>query len=105
MHQLDTVAPGRERFARARERVAIAVEANHARGAGFEQRARVAAESDGAIDEQAAALGPQEPQHLRGHDRDVRHQIPNSDNARASSSVYGSRCILVRKRSWFQTST
>ena len=104
MHQLDAVAPGRERFARARERVGIAIEADDARGAGFEQRARVAAESDGAIDEQAAALGPQELDDGRGHHGHVRHQIPDSDNARASSSVYGSRCILVRNRSWFQTS-
>ena len=35
----------------------------------------------------------------------VHRQIPNSDSARASSSVYGSRCSFATKRSWFQTSS
>ena len=62
------------------------------------------AEADGTIDEDAAALGLQVLNPFGREDRDVCHQIPNSDSVRASSSVYGSRCILVRKRSWFHTS-
>ena len=100
VHELDAIAPRRQRLARAGERVEVAIEADEPRRAGFEQRARVAAEADGAVDEEAAALGPQiAASDLGGHDRDVRHQMPNSDSARASSSVYGSRCSLVRKRS------
>ena len=56
----------------------------------LEQGARVAAETDRAVDEQAAALRAQVAARLSavmtGH---VRAQIPNSDSARASSSVYG----------------
>ena len=58
------------------------------------------AEADRAVDEDSAALGLQMPQHLGGEDGDVAvHQMPNSESARASSSVYGSRCSLVRNRS------
>ena len=32
------------------------------------------------------------------------YQIPNSESARASSSVKGSRCSLAMRRSWFQMS-
>ena len=104
VHQLDAVAPGRQRFARARQRVEIAVEPDDPRGAGFEQRSRVAAEPDRAVDEQTALFGAQMLEDLGGHDRDVRHQMPNSDNARASSSVKGSRCSFACRRSWFQVS-
>ena len=91
MHQQDAVAPGRERRAGAGQRVEVAIEADHARRAGLEQRARVPAEADGAVDKKTALLGPQELQHLGGHHRHVFHQMPNSERARASSSVYGSR--------------
>ena len=104
VHQFDSIAPRQEPRARDPQRVQVAVEADEPRRARFEQRAGVSAEADGAIDEQAAAFGTQNAQHLGGHHRHVRHQIPNSDRARASSSVYGSRCSLARKRSWFQTS-
>ena len=54
-----------------RERVEIAIEADDARRAGLEQRARVAAEADRAVDEQAAALGPQvAASDLGGQDRE-----------------------------------
>src|SRR5262245_50684513 len=59
MHQLDTLAPGCERCTRSRERVGVAVEADHARGAGVEQGPGMTAEADRAVDEQAAALGPE----------------------------------------------
>ena len=75
VHQLDAIAPRRERLARARERVAIAIEADEPRRARFEQRARVAAEADRAVDEQAAALRPQLLQRPR-----------RSGRARASSN-------------------
>ncbi len=104
VNQLHAIAPRRQRLARQFERVLIAIEADEPGGPGFEQRPRMAAEPDGAVDEQAAAFGPQELEHFGRHDRDVGRQIPNSDSARASSSVYASRCSLVRRRSWFQTS-
>ena len=98
--QLDAIAPRRERVAGARQRVEIAVEADHPRGAGLEQRARVAAEPDRAVDEQPAPLGAEMLEDLGGHHRDVlRHQMPNSDSALASSSVYGSRCSFACSRS------
>ena len=87
VHELDAVAPRRQRLARARQRVEVAIEADDARRARLEQRARVAAEPDRAVDEQPAPLGAEMLQDLGGHDRDVRHQMPNSDSARASSSV------------------
>ena len=88
------------------ERVGVAIQADEARRARFEKRARVAAEADGAVDEQAAATRLQELERFGGHDRNVglRHQMPNCASARASSSVKGSRCIFVSKRSWFHTS-
>jgi len=65
----------------------------------------VAAEADGAIDEQPAALGLEVLQDFRRQHGNVTgvaergRQIPNSDNARASSSVYGSRWSLATNRS------
>jgi hypothetical protein len=102
--ELDAVVPWRESFAGACERIQVAVETDDARGARFEQRARVPAEADGAVDEEPALLGPKMMQDLGGHDRNVRHQIPNSDSAFASSSVKGSRWSLACRRSWFQVS-
>src|SRR5581483_6779843 len=103
VHELDAIAPRRERVARDRERVGIAIDADEARSAAGEQRTRVAAEADRAIDEDAAAPRLQLLEDLGGEHRFVR-QMPNSESAFASSSVYASRCILVRNRSWFQTS-
>ena len=104
MDQLDAIAPGCERFGGAGEGVEIAIEADHPRRARLEEGARVAAETDGAVDEEAALLGAQVLQDFGRHDGNVRHQMPNSARARASSSVYGSRCSFATKRSWFQTS-
>jgi hypothetical protein len=77
----------------------VAVESDEPRRPGFEQRAGVAAETDRTVDEEAAVFGAEKLQDLGGHDRHVHHQIPNSASARASSSVYGSRCSLVTNRS------
>ena len=64
----------------------------HAGGfAGLEERPRMAAKADRAIHEQSPALRSQVEQRLGGQDRDVRRQMPNSESARASSSVNGSR--------------
>src|SRR4029453_17073929 len=98
MDEIDSIAPGRQRLRGTGQRVSIAIQADQPGRTGFEQRPRVAAEAHGTIDEHAAALRAQMLQHFGGHDRDVSHQTPNSDSARASLSVYGSRCILVRKR-------
>ena len=57
----------------------------------------MAAEADRAVDEEAAARRLEQRQRLRDEDGRVlrgHRQIPNSDSARASSSVYGSRCML-----------
>jgi hypothetical protein len=62
--ELDPVEPGAERFARARERIGIAIESDEAGRAVFEDRAGVAAEADGAVDEEAAALGSELGEHL-----------------------------------------
>src|SRR5437762_2332340 len=99
MYELDAVAPRRERFARLRQRVEIAIQADDPRRAGFEQRAGMAAQADRAVHEQPALLGTKALQDFGGHHRNVRHQIPYSERARASSSVYASRCSLVRNRS------
>ena len=56
VNELDAVAPRRQRFTGAGERIEVAIEPDEARRARFEQRARVAAEADGAVDEQAAAV-------------------------------------------------
>ena len=86
--------------ARLRESVEIPIDADDARGAGLEHHARVAAKAERAVDEDAAALGRKKLQRLRRHHRNMHgRQIPNSDSARASSSVNGSRCIFATKRS------
>src|SRR5581483_6323739 len=99
MDQLDAVAPRRQCVARDRERVLVAIEADDPRRAALEERACVAAQADGAVNEESALFGPQMVQDLRRHDGNVGRQMPNSDSARASSSVYGSRCSFVRNRS------
>ena len=71
MHELDAIAPRRQRLAGELERVAVAIEADEPRRARFEQRARVAAEADRAVDEEAAAFGLQHLEHLGGHDGHV----------------------------------
>ena len=96
VHELDAIGPRRQRRrAPAASACAIAIEADDACRAGFEQRARVAAEPDGAVDEQAAALGLQVAAALP---RSARARAPlkcrTPTSARASSSVYGSRCSL-----------
>ena len=82
--QLHAVGPRGERRAGACERVGVAIQADEARRASFEQRARVAAEADGAVDEQAAATRLQELERFGGHDWNVglRHQMPNCASAR-----------------------
>ena len=105
VHQIDAVGEGRQGRTRERQRLVVAIEADDARRARLEQRTRVAAQAHGTIDEDAARFRAQLTQDLGGQDGDVngRH-TPNSDSARASSSVKGSRCMRERKRSWFQTS-
>ena len=104
VNQLHAIAPRRQRFTRQFEGVLIAIEADEPGCPGFEQRPGMPAEPDGAVNENAAAFRLQELEHFSRHDRYVDRQIPNSDSVRASSSVYASRCSLVRRRSWFQTS-
>src|SRR5206468_7874984 len=100
VNELDAIAPGRERFLCERQRLLVAIEADEARRAAVQERACMAAEADRAVDKQPAALRLQMLQHLGGEHGDVSvHQMPNSDRARASSSVYGSRCSLLRNRS------
>ena len=90
VHQLDAIAPRRERLARARERVAIAIEADERasrplraarargrRGRPCSRRTGRRARAAGYCSTSAVMTG------------NVRHQMPNSDSARASSSVYG----------------
>jgi hypothetical protein len=107
--QLNAIAESRQGFARDRQSVEIAIQPEHAVRSRLEQRAAVAAEADRTVDEHAAARGLELLQHFGDHHGLVRgrhrhRQIPNSARARASSSVYGSRCIFETKRSWFHTS-
>src|SRR5438067_1336551 len=100
MDEIRFRGPRLERLSRLRERIGIAIDADDARGAGFKHRACVAAEADRAVHEDAATPGQQKAQGFRRHYRNMRRrQTPNSDNARASSSVNGSECIFATKRS------
>ena len=89
MHELDPIAKTRERRSRVLQRIDVAIETNHAVGSGLEQRTAVAAESHGAVDEEPAACGIEQRHRLYDEHRFVRREahIPNSDSARASSSV------------------
>jgi hypothetical protein len=87
----DAVGPRRQCVTGTRKRVLVAVETNHASGAGLEQRTRMAAEAHRTVDEQPAALGTKMLDHLGGQDGQVVDQMPNSASTRASSSVKGSR--------------
>ena len=71
MHQRHAIAKRRERLARDRERVAVAIDPDQPRRAALEHHARVAAEADRAIDEDAAALGLQERAHFVDQYRNV----------------------------------
>src|SRR5262249_44152938 len=102
--QLDTVAESRQRRARDAERRRIAIETDQARGTTLANCSRVSPDADGTVDQQTAAFGLEVAERLRGQHGKVSAQIPNSERARASSSVYGSRCSFSRNRSWFHTS-
>ena len=102
VHQLDAIAEGGEGVARDGQRVRIAIEADQAVGARVEERAAVAAETDRAVDEESATCRREDLDGFGHHDRLVlrlHRQIPNSASARASSSVYCSRCNLATNRS------
>ena len=95
VHEIHAIGERRERGARLRQRVLVAIEADDARRARLEERARVAAQADRAVDEQPAALRLQLAQHFRGEHGNVapragRH-TPNSDSARV---VVGVRLAL-----------
>jgi hypothetical protein len=49
--ELDTIRPRRERLAGASQRIQVAIETDDPGRTGFEQRARVAAQPDRAVDE------------------------------------------------------
>ena len=95
MDELDAVAPTARASSRAlRERVGVAIEADDARRAGFEQRARVAAEADRAVDEQPAALGRRKLQDFGGHDGDVLGAPSNAELRQRARVVVGVRVAL-----------
>ena len=73
MHEIDAAGPRRQRLARAEKGVRIAIEAEDAGRASFEQRPRVAPEAHGAIDEHSAGFGTEVLQHFTGHHGDVGH--------------------------------
>ena len=105
VHEIDPFQPRRQRLARAPERVEVAVESDDPGGAGRQQRARVPAEADRTIDEDAAALGLQVTESTSAARTGMCAIKSRTPTACARPlRVYGSRCILVRKRSWFHTS-
>ncbi len=89
VHELNPVAVRRQIGGGELERRRIAIEADNPLRPAIEQGTAVASESDGAVDKDTAARRLEERQCFRDKDRSVegvRHQIPNSANARASSS-------------------
>src|SRR5688572_26504225 len=110
MHELDSIAVLRETRCRDAQCVRVAVQPDHAFGPRRKQCRAMTPETGRTVDEGAAARGGEQRHHLVKQDRfmaDVIHrrsQIPNWASARASSSVYGSRCSFAVNRSWFQTS-
>ena len=87
VRELDPIAPRRERVACARQRLRIAIESDQPGGATGENLRGMAAEPDRTIEEDSATPGSEIAQHFVAQDGDVRDQMPNSDSARASSSV------------------
>ena len=76
MHQRHAIAKRLERRARQRQRVGVAIDPDQPRRAGFEHHARVAAEADRAIDEDAAALRLQQRAHFVDQNRNVHELDP-----------------------------
>jgi hypothetical protein len=92
VHQLHAIAEAGEGFRRHPQRLGVAIESQDPRRSRLEQRARMAAETYRAIDEQPASRGRKERHRFGdqyrfvqgcGHER----QIPKSASARASVSV------------------
>ncbi len=78
MDQLEAIAVRGERRRRERERVGIAVEADHARRTRVEERTRVSTEPDRTVHEESAA-GRRQPRHHLGREHrfvDRHHQPP-----------------------------
>ena len=93
VHELDAIAPRRERFARASASASASRSRPMTRVAPrFQERARVAAEADRAVDEDAAALGLQMLQHFGGQDRDV--AVSNAELRKRARVVVGVRLAL-----------
>jgi len=89
VHELDAIAVRCQAAGGERERGRIAIETENPIRPAIEQGAAVAAESDRAVDKEAAARRLEERQRFcdeNGRVQGGRHQIPNSANARASSS-------------------
>jgi hypothetical protein len=91
VNEVDALRPRRQGLSSAIESIQVAVQSDDSVGARCQQGARVTAEPHGAVDEYTAAFRSQLLHHFRGHDGLMVRQIPNSESARASSSVYGSR--------------
>jgi len=89
MHERDAIAEGRERLARDPQGSGVPIECDDVRRTALEQRARMPAQADGAVDEDSAARRQQHVEHFAHHHRLVSHrrQMPNSASALASSSV------------------
>jgi hypothetical protein len=71
VNELDAFAPALERRSRRGQCVGIAIEAKHLRRPGFEQRATVAAESNGAVHVKSAPLGSQQVDDFARHHGNV----------------------------------
>ena len=69
VHELHAIAVPAQRLGGDAQRGRIAIEPDHLRRSGFEQRERVPAHAHGAIDEHAALFGLQKREHLARHHR------------------------------------
>jgi hypothetical protein len=83
MDQFHPVGPRRQVVPCHGDGRGIAIEPEDSRGAGLQERAGMAAEPDGAIDEVAASLRLEVQQRFGGQHGDVGRQIPNSASAQS----------------------
>jgi hypothetical protein len=64
VHRLDPIVEGRERRFREPQRMRVAVQSDHSFSASLQQRPRVPAEAERAVDVSPAAPGLQKRQHF-----------------------------------------
>ena len=96
MHQREPAGIKRHQRLAARDRIGIAVDAEHAAIAGFQHGARITAAAEGAVDVMGAVARVQRFQHFGQHDREVAaHDAPPLALKAASARLQARRAHFL----------